>query len=318
MKFQEPFRERLKKKNYYVCCNHINMKRFFSVIIPFYNQSEQLAKTLNLFSKQDVENENYEIIVVNDGTPDYSFSEQLKHCTNLPRNLQLLNITHAGSGVARNFGAKKAKGDFLIFCDADRMPCHSFVYSYMEAIQKFPDCRNVFVGHVKECYALNDDMDDYNIMTSFSRDNQYYHKILNIYDNDLSHSSIRWASLLAGNMCISKSLFEEVGGFDPQFNKWGFEHFDLGVRLVEKNIEFINVKNAVNFHIPHSKAKDEYFKLFDESTHILNQKYPHYNQKFTCLSEYLKGNMSLQKFEKIFSGTTNERTIPIKEVYYYL
>ena len=294
------------------------MKLFFSVIIPFYNQSEQLVKTLGLFSKQDVENDNYEIIVVNDGTPNYSFNEHLKYCANLPSNLQLLNIAHAGSGAARNFGAKNAKGDFLIFCDADRMPCYSFIYSYMEAIQKCSNCRSVFVGHVKECYALNDDMDDYTIMTSFSRDNQYYRKILNIYDNDHSRSSIRWASLLAGNMCISKSLFDETGGFDPQFNKWGFEHFDLGVRLVEKNTEFINVNNAVNFHIPHSKAKNEYFKLIDESTLILNQKYPHYNQKFTCLSEYLKGNLSLQKFEKIFSGTTNERTSPIKEVYYYL
>lgn len=295
------------------------MNIFFSVVVPLYNQLDQLRKTLELFSKQTFTKECFEVIVVNDGSTDFLESDlmnlmQLKY----PFLLVFITITHSGSGAARNAGAKIARGQYLVFCDADRMPDKMYLSYYLEAIKKNDTKRCVFQGRVKECFAVNIDTKEYSKIVCYSRDNQYYHKIMNIYMDSVTSSGIQWASYMVGNSCIAKCLFDEIGGFDEQFIKWGFEHFDLGVRLMEEKVSFISVVNAVNYHIPHSKKKAEYKKLFMESIDILNSKYKQYNHSFIYLVKYLCGEISLQEFEYIFSGINSEALKTKKEIFYQL
>lgn len=292
------------------------MSVIFSVIIPVYQQLAQLKKTLNLFADQTIDRDFFEIILVNDGSTDCEdFHFMLSE---YPFLLHTISIRHAGSAHARNVGAKIAKGSYLVFCDADRMPDKEYLSNYLAAIQNKDASKSVFQGRVMNCFAVNIETSDYSKIVQFSRDNQYYHKIMKIYEDTSTQSGIKWASYMVGNSCISKVLFEKMGGFDSQFLKWGFEHFDLGIRLMEADVAFISVKEAINYHIPHSKEKQEYVELFQESIEILNSKYPQYHHRFIYLLQYLCGEISLQEFEYKFSGSNSEILASEQAIFYRL
>lgn len=107
-----------------------------SIIIPVYNQAAKLIKTLDSISKQSYQD--YEVIIVNDGSSDNV--ENL--CADYLKKLQtsdhylFLNQENKGAPAARNRGEQEAKGDYLLFCDADAIlhpQALEYMRSYLEA-----------------------------------------------------------------------------------------------------------------------------------------------------------------------------------------
>lgn len=89
-----------------------------SIIIPVYNVEQYIAKCLESCLWQDISAEDYEIVVVNDGSPDNSVAiveDYKKEHT----NIRLVNRENRGLGNARNTGLKEAKGDYVWFVDSD-------------------------------------------------------------------------------------------------------------------------------------------------------------------------------------------------------
>jgi len=94
------------------------MKKF-SIIVPVYNTYDYLDKCLNSLVKQkNVKNE-YEIIIVNDGTPDNSEEIILKYKEKYPKIIKYIKKENGGLSSARNAGVEKATGEYLIFVDSD-------------------------------------------------------------------------------------------------------------------------------------------------------------------------------------------------------
>ena len=88
-----------------------------SVIVPVYNASQYIGKTLDSIINQDFSG--YEIIVIDDGSTDGSLeiiNEKLKDCE-IPH--KIIHQDNAGVSVARNHGIDESSGDYLIFVDAD-------------------------------------------------------------------------------------------------------------------------------------------------------------------------------------------------------
>lgn len=86
----------------------------FSVIIPAYNVSSYLEDTLNSVYAQTWND--YEIIVVNDGSTDDT--RELLNKQDDPR-LHVIHQSNGGVSVARNSGVRKAKGQYVAFLDGD-------------------------------------------------------------------------------------------------------------------------------------------------------------------------------------------------------
>lgn len=82
-----------------------------SVIIPTYNEEEHIGQCLLSLKKQT--EKNFEIIVVDDESTDQTLKIAKQHADHV------LSQPHQGPGAARNLGAKSAKGDILVFVDAD-------------------------------------------------------------------------------------------------------------------------------------------------------------------------------------------------------
>lgn len=85
----------------------------YSIIIPVYNTEKYLDKCLNSIFKQT--NQDFEIIVINDGSTDNSLDILNKY----KDDITIINQDNMGLSVARNTGVKKACGKYLIFIDSD-------------------------------------------------------------------------------------------------------------------------------------------------------------------------------------------------------
>lgn len=91
-----------------------------SVIIPVYNQGKKLMDTLESLLKQSYED--FEIIIVNDGSSDdveSRFEGFIENHEIKQRIMFLNNNKNLGAPASRNKGLEKSKGNYLLFCDAD-------------------------------------------------------------------------------------------------------------------------------------------------------------------------------------------------------
>ena len=90
--------------------------KLVSVIIPVYNAEKYILETIRSVIKQTYAN--IEIIVIDDGSTDSS-AELIQHISQTESRLKYHYQTNKGVSSARNYGIKKAKGDYLFFLDSD-------------------------------------------------------------------------------------------------------------------------------------------------------------------------------------------------------
>jgi len=93
---------------------------YLSVIIPAYNEEKRLPKTLKEIDKYlSGQDYNYEILVVNDGSPDKT-AEIAQSLVSEIKNLKPTGYQkNQGKGYAVRFGMLEAKGEYRLFTDAD-------------------------------------------------------------------------------------------------------------------------------------------------------------------------------------------------------
>ena len=86
-----------------------------SIIVPVYNAEKYLERCVNSLRNQTLKD--IEIIVVNDGTKDDSIKLIEENFND--NRIKIFNKENGGLASARNFGIKKAKGEYLFFVDSD-------------------------------------------------------------------------------------------------------------------------------------------------------------------------------------------------------
>lgn len=89
-----------------------------SLIIPVYNVASYLRRCLDSCFDQNLDESDYEVIVVNDGSTDNSL-EIIKTYLNQHSNMLLIDKENGGLSSARNSGLRNAKGEFVWFIDSD-------------------------------------------------------------------------------------------------------------------------------------------------------------------------------------------------------
>jgi glycosyltransferase involved in cell wall biosynthesis len=101
-----------------------------SVIIPAHNEEKVIGKCLKAIMIQSCK-KNFEVIVINDGSTDKTEDIVKKY----PVKLIRFNQRHSAA-FARNVGAKKAKGKFIVFIDADQIAEKKFIEKIINFIKK--------------------------------------------------------------------------------------------------------------------------------------------------------------------------------------
>ena len=110
------------------------MKDLVSIIIAVYNAKEYLGECLDCLLAQT--HKNIEIILVDDGSKDDSYNVCAKYAKEYP-NVQVYQKENEGSASARNLGLEHAKGDYIIFVDADDTVTTDYIEKLYNAIQGY-------------------------------------------------------------------------------------------------------------------------------------------------------------------------------------
>lgn len=102
-----------------------------SIIIPAYNIAKYIEETLKSVFIQTFNN--FEIIIINDGSPDtLEFEKALEPFLD---KIVYLKIENIGAGAARNFGIEEARGELLAFLDGDDIWLPEFLESQVKFLE---------------------------------------------------------------------------------------------------------------------------------------------------------------------------------------
>ena len=89
-----------------------------SIVTTMYNSAKYLPKCVDSLLNQDLSEDDYEIILVNDGSPDNSL-ELAEQYASHHKNIKVLSHANKGLAGARNTGLEVAEGEYLCFVDPD-------------------------------------------------------------------------------------------------------------------------------------------------------------------------------------------------------
>lgn len=116
-----------------------------SIIIPVYNVQDYLRECLDSIVSQ--ENQNYEVVLVDDGSTDNSPDICDEYCNKHPQ-FRVIHKKNGGVSSARNVGLDEAKGDWIWFVDADDWIERNALKELEDTISKH-DCDTIFHGLVR-------------------------------------------------------------------------------------------------------------------------------------------------------------------------
>lgn len=109
-----------------------------SIILPIYNVEQYIGDTLKSIYSQKIDETLFELIAVNDGTPDNSM-KIVNEFANVHNNLHIINQENQGLSCARNIGLNLAKGDYIWFIDSDDTLEKDSISKVIQYIQSTPD-----------------------------------------------------------------------------------------------------------------------------------------------------------------------------------
>lgn len=123
----------------------------FSIIVPVYNVEKYIKRCLDSIFNQSYQD--FEVIVVNDGTQDNSMQIVNNY------NVKILNQVNSGLSVARNNGVRVAQGEYILFVDSDDYIEKDLLLEVSKMLDNDPEVIRV---QMREVFDDNTPMIDYN------------------------------------------------------------------------------------------------------------------------------------------------------------
>jgi glycosyltransferase involved in cell wall biosynthesis len=201
----------------------------FSIIIPTYNRPQQLGACLESLSQLDYPRQDFEVIVVDDGSEIppgnvcYAFRERFK--------IELIEQAHAGPAAARNAGSLRARGEFLVFTDDDCRARSDWLRQIAVHCRATPE-------HIIGGRTINLLQDNY-----FSRTSQLIVDAVYDYYNLGVNGPLFFAS---NNLVVPVASFHRVGGFNSEFTT--AEDRDLCDRWLAQGYRMTYAPEALVYH----------------------------------------------------------------------
>ena len=204
---------------------------FFSIVIPTYNRPDRLKNCLQSISNLDYPRERFEVIIVDDGS-----STPLEPVvTPFHQQIEITFITqpNAGPASARNKGAAKARGKFLVFTDDDCQATANWLNSLETQFSQTPD--SLLGGQTLN--ALPDNL--YSTASQLLIDYLYEY-----YNTDCKQASF----FASNNFALSTEYFHQVGRFDTTFPLAAGEDREFCDRWLHHSYQMIAVPDAQIYH----------------------------------------------------------------------
>jgi len=181
-----------------------------SVIVPAYNSSATIRRTLEALSKQNC-SQSFEVIVVDDGSIDAT-ADIVRSFASVKYIFQ----DNDGPAAARNLGAKLAQGGYLAFTDSDCIPHEDWLSQLVTGFEQYPK-----VGVVAGSYGIANPQ---NLLARC-----IYKEIIWRHTHLMPDFPNAFGSY---NFCVKKNIFDAVGGFNTSYRRASGEDNDLSYKII--------------------------------------------------------------------------------------
>jgi glycosyltransferase involved in cell wall biosynthesis len=199
----------------------------YSVIVPAYQAVEVLPRCLASLQDQSLPRDTYEIIVVDDGSRDQT-AEVAEKILN-PCCGRVICAPHGGPAHARNLGAQAARGDVLVFTDADCEPAPDWLEQLTAAL------KDEAVSGAKGVYRTRQK----SLVARFVQQ-EYQDK----YDRLAAQVTIDFIDTYSA--AYRRDVFWSVAGFNPELIM--DEDQELSFRLSSQGHRLVFVPQAIVYH----------------------------------------------------------------------
>lgn len=192
-----------------------------SVQICSYNRKNILKRCLERIFFQDFHPDDYEVILVDDGSTDGTkdMVGQLKpNC-----DFNYFYQSNKGLASARNHGISKARGEIILFIDDDILASPQLVREHYDFHKSH--LKSVVKGWVNHVSNLE-----------------------NITKPCFNWADFSTAFFWTSNVSVKKEHLIQAGAFDEDFEEYGWEDLELGLRLKKIGLKSYFNKKAVVYH----------------------------------------------------------------------
>lgn len=185
---------------------------FFSIIIPLYNKEKVIGQTLASVLAQGIQD--FEVIVVDDGSTDGS-AEVVHSITD--SRIRYIKQENGGVSSARNHGIREARGEWILFLDADDEFLSGTLEAYNRMICRYPRA-SVLVGNVR-ILQKGKDITPVHRVREGETVCPYLSEWLGYYNAG------------SGNMAVRREIVERYGVMDERMSF--FEDWEWGWRMLQ-------------------------------------------------------------------------------------
>lgn len=221
----------------------------YSIIIATFNRLNELKELLPSVQLLDFEKNNFEIVIVDDGSTDDTAKWIAQYSSTSELNIQYLSQQNQGPGEARNFGMRKSRGAYFIYVDSDCILPSTWLRNIDNALNEKDfdafggpdDCHPSFSPLLK---AINYSMTSF-IGTGGTRG---------------SSKSVTKFYPRSFNMGIKREVFEKIGGMNKLRHG---QDMEFSSRIYNAGFKVGLIADAVVFHKRRTNLKRFYKQIFN-------------------------------------------------------
>lgn len=279
-----------------------------SIIIPMYNAEKYIENCLDSILNSDLPKDEYEVIIINDGSKDNS-PEIAQKYVEKHKNFKYLTQENQGQSVARNYGIKECNGKYIWFVDADDMVSSNIYRAYSKIFRN----DSLDILEFKAKYITEDNK---TIKILWDRNFEYN----NIYAGrdvicDGYMPTTIWNLFIKRDFLIENSLFF-IPGITHQDSELVYRMFSYAkhVKFIE-DIAYIYIKRE-NSTTTAMSIEKTLKRLLDDITII--KSFSNLAQKFEDkdneLSLVIQNHSNSLLFGVLFTLLKNKKKLSIDEI----
>ena len=224
---------------------------FMSVIVPSFNRKDEIQELLTSLESQDLSNDRFEVIIVDDGSTDgtdgwiYDFSKTSD------LDLKFIRQDHKGPGAARNLGMQSANGDVFVFIDSDCTAPPDWLSIIKKAFDENPEIR-AFGGRDDALpdfppllLAINYSMTSF--LTTGGMRGGKKKRLARFYPRSF-------------NMGLHRELYEKIGGFGDLRHG---QDIEFSNRIIKSGAKVAYLPECVVYHRRRTSLKKFFRQVFN-------------------------------------------------------
>ena len=209
--------------------------RSISVIIPTYNRSDYLEYSLSSLLHQSLPQDQFEVVVVDDGSEDETPQLCRRFQSRLP--LKYFRQEHSGTSAAKNLGVFASESRVVLFFDDDDCAHKDLLLNHLKMHQRWPGEETAVLGHTTWFPGIPVTP----VMHYITEVGCFLCSYVSLRDGQVLDFTYFWG----GRTSCKRSLLIRNGIFNPDFRT--IEDIELGYRLSKFNLKVVYSQACVSY-----------------------------------------------------------------------